>query len=93
MFARAISEVRTDHPALAQIQLRPRSDPYVEGVAESIMARGDKATEAALESTVVILVDLLRRLIGNDMAMKLIERSLAPSERAGANTDRKREEA
>ena len=57
------------------------------------MASGDATTEAALESMLAVLVDLLRRLIGNDMAAKLIERSLSPFDRAGAITDRKQEEA
>lgn len=93
MFARALTEARSDHPALAQIRLHARSDPYVEGVAESIMANGDPPTAAALESMLAVLVDLLRRLIGNDMANQLIERSLSPGDRAGAITDRKQEEA
>jgi len=73
--------------------LHARSDPYIEGVAESIMAAGDAPTGAALESMLAGLIDLLRRLIGNDMATKLIERSLTSSDGTGAITDRKREEA
>lgn len=93
LFARALAEARKDHPALAQIRLQARSDPYVDGVAESIMASGDAATEAALESMLAVLVDLLRRLIGNDMAAKLIERSVSSIDGTGAITDRKQEEA
>jgi hypothetical protein len=93
LFTRALAEARTEFPALQQIQLRARSDPYVDGVAETIMARGEPATAEALESMLVRLVELLGRLIGDDMAMKLIERSLAASEHGGAASDDRREEA
>jgi hypothetical protein len=93
LFTRALTETRTDYPALAQIQLRARSEPYIDGVAETIMAHGDPATAGALESMLVRLVELLGRLIGDDMAMKLIERSLAASEHRDATYDGRREEA
>ena len=63
------------------------------GVAESITANGEPATVTALESMLGVLVDLLRRLIGNDMANKLIERSLPSGDSAGAITDPKQEGA
>lgn len=93
LFARALAETRVEHPALAQIQLRARSEPYIDGVAETIIAHGDPATAVALESMLVRLVELLGRLIGDDMAMKLIERSLASSERNDASSASRREEA
>ena len=77
---------------LEGIQLRARSDPYVDGVAETIMAHGDPATAEGLESMLVRLVELLGRLIGDDMSLKLIEGSLAPSQDSSGATD-KREEA
>ena len=93
LFARALAEARTDYPALEEIQLRPKSEPYVEGVAENIMAHGDAATAEALESMLVRLVELLGRLIGDGMAMKLIEGTLAVSQRGDATFDDRREEA
>jgi hypothetical protein len=90
---RALAETRLEYPALAQIQLHARSEPYVDGVAETIMARGDPATAEALEQMLVRLVELLGRLIGEDMAMKLIERGFATSERGDAASGGKREEA
>jgi hypothetical protein len=88
LFTRALAQARTDHTALGQIQLHARSEPYIDGVAETIMAHGDPATAEALESMLVRLVELLGRLIGDDMGMKLIERSLAPTERGGGTSDR-----
>ena len=93
LFTRALAQARTEYPALGQIHLRARSEPYIEGVAETIMAQGDAATAEALESMLVRVVELLGRLIGDDMAVKLIERSLAASERGDATSDDRWEEA
>jgi hypothetical protein len=57
------------------------------------MAHGDPATAEALESMLVRLVELLGRLIGEDMSTKLIERTLAPSGRGDGPSDSRREEA
>ena len=93
LFTRALAQAKPEHPALGQIQLRPRSDPYVDGVAATIMAHGDAATAEALESLLVHLVELLGRLIGDDMVMKLIERGLSEPERGDRAPRNTREEA
>jgi len=92
LFTRALAQARTDHPALAKIQLRARAEPYIDGVPETIIAQGDPATAEALDAMLVSLVELLGRLIGDDMAMKLIERSLT-SEGRDATPESRREEA
>ena len=93
LFTRALAQARTDHPQLEEIRLQPLSEPYVEGVAETIMSHGDAATAGALESMLVHLVELLGRLIGDDMATNLIERSLTAAEPGDTKRDDRREEA
>lgn len=93
LFTRALAQAQTECPALRQIQLRARSEPYIDGVAETIMAQGEAVTAEALESMLVRLIELLDRLIGDDMATKLIEGSLAEPARGDANPARKREKA
>jgi hypothetical protein len=90
---RALAATQPEYPALGQIQLHARSDPYVDGVAESILAHGDPATVDALERMLVRLVELLGRLVGEDMAMKLIEQGMPAPERSDAASGDKREEA
>jgi hypothetical protein len=90
LFARALAETRPQYPALEKIQLRPRSEPYIEGISDSIMMRGDPETAEALESMLMRLVELLGRLIGDDMAGKLIDRTFGDSEQGSDDT---REEA
>ena len=92
LFTRALAQARDEHPALAQIRLQPRSEPYIDGVAETIMAQGDRATAEAIESMLARLVELLGRLIGDDMAMKLIGQSLE-SDRGDASSVNRREQA
>jgi hypothetical protein len=93
LFTRALAQARTEHPTLAQIQLHPRSEPYVDGLAAAIMAYGDAGTAEALESMLVRLLELLGRLIGDDMVMKLVGRSLAASEARDKNSVSTREQA
>jgi hypothetical protein len=93
LFTRALAEARNEFAPLGQIQLRAGSEPYIGGVAETVAAYGDSATAKALESMLIHLVGLLGRLIGDDMATKLIERSSFASERANLTSHSKREKA
>ncbi|MFN2397487.1 MAG: hypothetical protein ABR543_02405 [Gemmatimonadaceae bacterium] len=93
LFTRALAEARTDHPLLQSIQLRPRSEPYVEGVTETIDANGAAQTAEAIESMLVSLIELLGRLIGDDMAMKLIEESVPEAATDNANPSNRRAKA
>lgn len=87
LFTRALAESLTEYPFLAQVQLHPGSEPYVHGVADTARSHGDAVTAEALESIIVHVIELLRRLVGDDMAIKLIERSLTASERGDALSD------
>lgn len=93
LFTRALAEARTDHPLLEEIQLRARSEPYVEGVAEAIETYGAAQTAEAIESMLARLIELLGRLIGDDIAMKLIEESFPESARDGARSSSRRAQA
>ena len=93
MFARALAQARSSHPLLDQIQLRPRSDRYLEGVATVIMQHGNAAVNSALESMLVALIELLARLIGDDLAIKLIEQTSADLQSPDLNRLSSEEEA
>jgi hypothetical protein len=93
LFTRALSQARIEHPGLTPIQLQAGSELYIDGLAATIMACGDAGTAEALESMLVRLLELLERLIGDDMATKLVGRSLAASEGSDVAPDQSREEA
>lgn len=93
LFSRALAEARSEYPLLETIQLRARSTPYLEGVAETIQKHGDRETTEALESMLVMLIELLGRLIGENMATILIERGFAGSGEDEAGGEGRRAEA
>lgn len=93
LFLRAREEARSDRPALEPLYLRVRSEPYVEGVAQSIEAFGEAATADAIESLLADMIELLGRLIGVDMATNLIERGLPEHAPVETPTKNRRREA
>lgn len=93
LFSRALTEARSQYPVLRTIQLHPRSLPYLEGIAETIEKNGARKTSEALESMLVMLIELLNRLIGENMATILIERDLGPSGDDEASGNDQRAEA
>ncbi|HEY3258126.1 MAG TPA: hypothetical protein VGJ64_04670 [Gemmatimonadaceae bacterium] len=93
LFTRALAEARAEHPLLGTIQLHAHSTPYLEGVAETMEQHGGAETDAALESMLVIVIEVLSRLIGDEMARILIERGLPESAGDDANRERRRAEA
>lgn len=76
LFTRALADARSSHPLLIGVRLQNDTQPHFEGTAEIIEAFGASATAEAVEAVLVALVELLGRLIGDDMAMKLILQSL-----------------
>jgi hypothetical protein len=80
LFTRALAEARSQYPLLQTVHLHARSVPYVEGVADTMEKNGRRETAEALESMLVMLIELLNRLIGENMATILIERGFAGSE-------------
>jgi len=75
LLVRARVNAEADHPALKDIQIVAQPDLAVGGVLESIQLHGAAETAAGLESTVVSLIELLGKLIGNDLAMKLVDQN------------------
>ena len=73
LFTRALAEARAQHPVLAEIRIRTRSEATLEGVAETVQKHGAPATADGLTSLLVTLLELLGRLIGDDMVMRLVE--------------------
>ena len=93
LFTRALAEARIDSPLLESIELRHRETPYVVGVVETAEKQGAKKTEQALEAMLVIVIGVLGRLIGDEMAATLIERGLPDSAYDEPNQANQRAEA
>lgn len=85
LFARALAQARATHPALAGIQVRERSEPALEGVAQSIGTHGNAAVARGLEAMLTAVLELLGRLVGPGMAARLVGQD-APDQPRNAET-------
>ena len=93
LFSRARAEEQPGNAPLVGLLLRARSEPYIQGVAESVAEYGETSTADAIEAMLASVIDLLGRLIGVDMATNLIERSLRESVSDDAGQDQRRAKA
>jgi hypothetical protein len=92
LFARALVQAQTDHPALANVRYSRKSAICLEGVAESVRIHGADAAADGVAAILTALIELLGRLIGEDIAMRLVEQSVpaaALDERATGQEDQK----
>jgi hypothetical protein len=85
LLARALAQLEGAHPALTSMRRINDGLIYPEGVAESVEKHGAAAVIAAVEAFIAVLVDVLARLIGEDMAMQVIDHdSMKSPSRNGA---------
>jgi hypothetical protein len=73
LLTRSLAEAQLQHSFLKDIRVGELSRPGMEGVTEIIAAHGDSAVSKALEAVLQTLLELLGRLIGDDMAARLVE--------------------
>ena len=79
LFARALTRAQADHPALAAVRYSRQSGITLEGLTESADIHGPAAVADAVAAMLTALIELLGRLIGQDMAMRLVEQSVRAS--------------
>jgi hypothetical protein len=83
LFARALARTERAHPALKDL---PSGEQRigVDDLAASVAAHGIENVTAAIEALIAALIDILTRLIGDDMAMRLLDHdSPQPPTRSG----------
>jgi hypothetical protein len=73
LFSRALAEARSHHPALDNVRIHSANEPSLEGLAESIARYGTDAVTEGIIAMLMAFIDLLIRLIGEDMALKLLD--------------------
>ncbi len=88
LLMRALSRAQASHPGLSGIAIASHSRPVLEGLSVGITSNGNAAIEAGLESMLVTLFELLSRLLGDDLAVKLAEQSMS----AGVTTTERNED-
>jgi hypothetical protein len=87
LLARALARTESDHPALKDICRLNNGAIHLDGAVASVEAHGVAPVTAAIEALLAALLEVLGRLIGEDMAMKLLDHDLpAPSPDGGRRT-------
>jgi hypothetical protein len=85
LLARAVARAVETHPALEDICRRSAANIQIDDLLAAIEARGVVATTTAVEALLGALIDILSRLIGEDMAIRLIDPDVPrPRPNAGA---------
>jgi hypothetical protein len=75
---RALEQVRAGHPALAGLQCQAGD---VQGVAAIVGVYGAAEVREGILALVALLIDLLSRVIGEEIAVRLVEQAWAGSAR------------
>ncbi len=77
LLERALARTEASHPALKDIRRWNDVSLHLDGVLTSVEAHGVVAVTAAIEALLAALVEILGRLIGEDMAIRLIDHDAA----------------
>ncbi len=83
LLERARLGVRAEHPALDDFSCLGGDDS---GLAAAVREQGAAGLSAAVVALVAELVELLGRIIGDDMAVQLVDQILTPSPRGVVST-------
>jgi hypothetical protein len=86
LLARALARTEGQHPALKDIRRLNDGTVHLEGVAASVELHGVPQVTAAVEALLAVLLDVLGRLIGEDMAIRIIDHD-APQSRKGGGAN------
>lgn len=86
LFARAIAEAKLEHPALSNVRYSRHSSVCLDGLAESAQIHGSRAAAEGVTAVLTALIELLGRLIGEDLAIRLVEQSVPAVARPDAPT-------
>jgi hypothetical protein len=73
LFARALARAEAQHPTLRDLRRADHDTIHLEGVAGTAALHGIVPVSAAIEGLLAALIDILSRLIGEDMATQLID--------------------
>jgi hypothetical protein len=82
LLARAFARTEADHPALKNVRRQNEDDIDLDGVVIGVEVHGVASVTAAFEALLAALIEILGRLIGEDMAIRLIDHD-APAPQAG----------
>jgi hypothetical protein len=77
LLGRAFARTESDYPALKDIRKPHNGAIHLDGIVASVEAHGVAPVTAAVEALLAALVGVLARLIGENMAMRLLDHDLS----------------
>ena len=83
---RALGLARAEHPALGSLSYHGGDQPVTTA---AVRAHGAAEVAAGMVAAVAALVELLGRIIGEEMAVRLVEQTDIPSPRGVVSTESK----
>jgi hypothetical protein len=83
LVGRALELARPEHPALGKISFNGNDG---EKIAAAVRAHGAAEVTAAIVALVVTMIDLLGRIVGEEMAVELVKQTEAASPGRASNT-------
>jgi hypothetical protein len=78
LFARALARAQADHSVLTNVRYSRQSAVRLQQLAENARIQGADSAVEGVAAMLTALIELLGRLIGPDIAMRLVEHSLPP---------------
>ncbi|MEO8945302.1 MAG: hypothetical protein ABI338_02300 [Gemmatimonadaceae bacterium] len=79
LFVRAITLATPEHPVLVGVLHREGTSPHLAQLAENAGVQGTNATIAAATTVLTTIIATLSGLIGEDIALSLLDNVTAPS--------------
>jgi hypothetical protein len=83
LVGRALARAQVEHPSLASVTVAGTAPPSLSGFSDSVRTHGAKAGTDGILAILAALADLIGRLIGDDLALTLLEQSAQRPEAHG----------
>ena len=77
LLARALARTEAHHPALTLVRRLDDGGIHLDGIMAAVETNGTAEVNAAVEALLGALMDVLARLIGDDMAIRIMEHDSA----------------
>ena len=75
LLTRALAKARVDQPPLAAVRVRSSPDAYLDGLGDAVQGYGVHPATEAFAALLAAFIDLLGRLIGEDLAVNLVSQA------------------
>ena len=81
LLARSIARAEREHPVLSVVYRQDGREFHLDGISAAFEQHGPAAVIAGVDAMMTSLVEVLGRLIGEDMAIRIIDLGARPDER------------